>query len=78
MEGVVKTAFSLTPEEKAALEARLHEIYGAPVRLTEQLDKALIAGISVEINGRVMDNSLKGRLETVSRLLMKRGSGCDA
>jgi len=78
MEGVVRTAFSLTPEEKAALEARLQALYGAPVSLTEQLDKALIAGISVEINGRVMDNSLKGRLETVSRLLTKRGSGHDA
>ncbi len=76
--GVVKTAYSLTPEEKAALEARLQALYGAPVSLTERLDEALIAGITVEIGGRVMDNSLKGRLATVRRELTKRGSGHDA
>ncbi len=78
IEGVVKTAYSLTPEEKAALEARLQALYGAPVSLTERLDEALIAGITVEIGGRVMDNSLKGRLATVRRELTKRGSGHDA
>lgn len=78
IEGVVKTAFSLTPEEKAALEARLQELYGAPVSLTERLDEGLIAGITVEIGGRVMDNSLKGRLATIRRELTKRGSGHDA
>jgi F-type H+-transporting ATPase subunit delta len=78
IEGVVKTAFPLTPEEKASLEERMAELLGAPVGLQERLDKALIAGVTVEIAGRVLDNSLKGRLAQVGRELMKRGSVHDA
>lgn len=78
IDGVVKTAFPLEPEEKAALETRLAELLGTPVGLSERLDKALIAGITVEIGGRVMDYSLKGKLALVKRELMKRGSVHDA
>ena len=78
IDGVVKTAFPLTPEQKAALEARMAELLAAPINLTERLDRSLIAGITVEIGGRVLDNSLKGRLQLVRRELMKRGSVHDA
>jgi F-type H+-transporting ATPase subunit delta len=78
IEGIVKTAFPLSPEEKAALEARMADLLGAPVGLTERPDKALLAGVTVEIAGRVLDNSLKGRLALVQRELMKRGSVHDA
>ena len=78
IEGVVKTAFPLAPEEKAALEARMASLLGAEVALSERLDQALMAGVTVEIAGRVLDNSLKGRLALVERELMKRGSVPDA
>jgi len=78
IEGVVKTAFPLATEEKAALEARMASLLGAPVQLNERLDQALLAGVTVEIAGRVLDNSLKGRLALVTRELMKRGSVPDA
>ncbi len=78
IQGVVNTAFPLTPEEKARLEGRMADLLGAPVALEERVDKALLAGITVEIAGRVMDNSLKGRLALVQRELMKRGSILDA
>jgi F-type H+-transporting ATPase subunit delta len=78
IEGVVKTAFALEPQEKAALEKRLAELLGTPVDLQERLEKALIAGITVEIGGRVMDYSLKGKLALVRRELTKRGSVHDA
>jgi F-type H+-transporting ATPase subunit delta len=78
IEGVVKTAFPLEPEDKAALEKRLAELLATPVDLQERLDKALIAGITVEIGGRVMDYSLKGKLALVRRALTKRGSVHDA
>ena len=74
----MKSAFPLTPEEKVALEGRMAELLGAPVELTEHLDKSLLAGVTVEIAGRVLDNSLKGRLALVQRELMKRGSVHDA
>jgi F-type H+-transporting ATPase subunit delta len=78
IEGVVKTAYPLTPEEKAQLEACMAELLGAGVSLSEKLDQSLLAGVSVDIAGRVLDNSLKGRLALVTRELMKRGSVPDA
>jgi len=78
IEGVVKTAFTLTPGEKAELEARMAELLGGEVLLVEKVDRALLAGIVVEVGGRVMDNSLKGRLQQVQRELTKRGSIHDA
>ena len=78
IEGVVKTAFPLEPEEKAALDTRMASLLGSPVDIREHLDKSLIAGITVEIGGRVMDYSLKGKLALVRRALMKRGSVHDA
>jgi F-type H+-transporting ATPase subunit delta len=78
IQGIVNTAFPLTPEEMTRLEGCMTGLLGAPVTLTERVDKALLAGISVEIAGRVMDNSLKGRLALVQRELMKRGSILDA
>jgi F0F1-type ATP synthase delta subunit len=38
IEGVVKTAYPLTPEEKDQLVARMTELLGAPVALSEKLD----------------------------------------
>ena len=70
----MKTAFSLKPEEKTMLEARMAELLGSPVGLQERLDKSLIAGITVEIGGRVMDYTFKGKLALIKRELMKRGS----
>ena len=78
IEGFVKTAFPLDKEDLDALEARMASFLGAPVALVERLDKTLIAGITVEIAGRVLDYSLKGRLAQVRRELMKRGSVHDA
>lgn len=73
IEGVVKTAFPLTPEEKADIEKLMSGLLGTQVSLAERLDKALIAGIEVEVGGRVLDNSIKGRLREVRRQLVKRG-----
>lgn len=74
IEGVVRTAYKLTPEEKLALEKCMSDLLGAKVGLTEKVDESLIAGICVEIAGRVLDNSVKERLMKVRRELMKRGS----
>jgi F-type H+-transporting ATPase subunit alpha len=71
MSGVVRSAFALTAGEKAALEGRISQVLGCPVALLEKQDSALIAGIAVEIGGRVFDGSLKGHLARVERELMK-------
>jgi len=71
--GVVRTAFHLSLEEMGRLEKHMSGLLGTDVVLTEQLEKALIAGIEIEVGGRVLDNSIRGRLREVRRQLLRRG-----
>jgi F-type H+-transporting ATPase subunit delta len=71
--GIVRTAFHLSLDEMGRLEKHMSGLLGTDVVLTEQLDKALIAGVEVEVGGRVLDNSIRGRLREVRRLLLRRG-----
>ena len=71
--GIVRTAFHLSLEEMGRLEKHMSGLLGTDVVLTEQLEKALIAGIEIEVGGRVLDNSIRGRLREVRRELMRRG-----
>ena len=69
LKGTVRTAFALTPEEKRSIERRFFEILGDAVSLEEQVDERLLAGVSVEVDGRVYDGSLRARLAQVERIL---------
>jgi F-type H+-transporting ATPase subunit delta len=71
--GIVRTAFHLSLDEMGRLEKHMSSLLGTDVVLTEQLEKALIAGIEVEVGGRVLDNSIRGRLREVRRQLVGRG-----
>ena len=71
--GIVRTAFHLSLDEMGRLEKHMSGLLGTDVVLTEQLDQALIAGIEVEVGGRVLDNSIRGRLREVRRQLVRRG-----
>ena len=71
--GIVRTAFHLSLEDLGRLEKHMSGLLGTDVVLTEQLEKALIAGIEVEVGGRVLDNSIRGRLREVRRQLVRRG-----
>ncbi len=73
IKGIVRTAFHLSLEEMGRLEKHMSDLLGTDVVLTEQLDKGLVAGIEVEVGGRVLDNSLRGRLREVRRQLVRRG-----
>ena len=69
LKGTVRTAFALTPEEKRSIERRFFEILGDAVSLEERVDASLLAGVCVEVDGRVYDGSLKSRLQQVERVL---------
>jgi F-type H+-transporting ATPase subunit delta len=73
IKGIVRTAFPLSLEEMGRLEKQMSALLGTDVVLTEQLEKALIAGIEVEVGGRIYDNSIRGRLGEVRRQLVRRG-----
>ena len=60
---IITTASPLRPDETAAIEERLRTMTGATVELQVQIDPALIGGLTVRIGDRLIDASVRGRLE---------------
>jgi F-type H+-transporting ATPase subunit delta len=59
----VRSAFPLEAAQRTAVTARLREITGTQIELTEQVDPALIGGIAVRIGDQLYDASVRSRLE---------------
>jgi F-type H+-transporting ATPase subunit delta len=60
---IVTSHAPLGPDERAALEGRLGEMTGGRVRLSYHVDEALIGGVAVRLGDRLIDGSVRGRLE---------------
>lgn len=58
----VTSAVPLTPEERAALQAKLVGQYGADLEFEFNLDPSLIGGIHLRVGDRVIDGSVAGKL----------------
>ena len=69
VKGRVTSAVPLSEEQLAALSARMGETLGKRVLLEGRVSPSLIGGVRVEIEGRVWDGSLRGRLEELGGLL---------
>lgn len=67
----VSSAVELTESEKESLRLKLEKIRGASVVLECCVDKSLIGGIIVEIEGKVIDGSLRRRLHEVKDVMLK-------
>ena len=67
MRGVVAaTVTSAAPLEKAevaAIGARLESMTGQTVKLATAVDPSLIGGLTVRVGDRMIDASVRGRLE---------------
>jgi F-type H+-transporting ATPase subunit delta len=68
----VTSATPLSDDERRELSDRLVQLTGGPVRLAAQADPALIGGIVVRLGDRLLDGSVRGRLE---RLRIRLVSG---
>jgi F-type H+-transporting ATPase subunit delta len=60
---VVTSAIPLTAQETAAIRARTEVMTGSTVSLRTAVDPALIGGVTVRIGDRLIDASVRGRLE---------------
>ena len=65
----VSSAVPLTEEEAKALKQKLEKISGQTVLLDRTVDPSLMGGVVVEMNGRVMDGSLRRRLRAVKEVM---------
>jgi F-type H+-transporting ATPase subunit delta len=70
---IITTAIPLKADETAAIDARLRAMTGATVELQVQVDPALIGGLTVRIGDRLIDASVRGRLERLRDQLTSSG-----
>ena len=71
----VMSATELSPDEEAAIRARLEKMTGGKVELAFQLDPSLIGGVAVRIGDRMIDASVRGRLERLREHLIAGVAG---
>ncbi len=65
----VTSAAPLTEKEISALKQKLEKLSGNSVELECSVDTSLIGGITVEMDGKVIDGSIKRRLHNVKEVM---------
>jgi F-type H+-transporting ATPase subunit delta len=60
---IVTSASPLTKDETVALDKRLRAMTGATIELEMRIDESLIGGLTVRVGDRLLDASVRGRLE---------------
>ena len=67
----VVSSVPLTLEEKKRLKARLEKMSGRKVSLECSVDKSLLGGLVVEMDGKVINGSLRQRLDEMKDVMSK-------
>lgn len=68
-DAVVTSAVALTGEQLEALRVKLSSVSGKKVVLEQKIDRSVLAGIKVELEGKQLDGTVAGRLSGMSRQL---------
>jgi F-type H+-transporting ATPase subunit delta len=63
VEATVTSAVPLTADETAAIRNRVEAMAGSAVELRTEVDPALIGGLTIQVRDRLLDASIRGRLE---------------
>ena len=66
-EAVVTSAVALTEEQAQALQTKLEKLSGKKVLLTKRVDPKVLGGLSVELDGKLFDGTVGGRLDELRR-----------
>lgn len=66
---VAITAVPLNDEDKTTLKEKLATLTGKEVQLSNDIDESVIGGVLVKIGDKVIDGTIKGRLEEMKESL---------
>lgn len=69
VQAVVKTAYALTPAQTKALQEQLTQAMGSNVTLDVAVDKDLLGGMTVTVGSRMIDDSVRSKLERLQRAM---------
>ncbi len=67
---IATSAIPLTPDEVRALTQRLERSTGGRIALQEQVDPSVLGGLVVRVGDRLIDGSVRGRLERLRTRLV--------
>ena len=67
---IATSATPLTPDEVRALTQRLEQTTGGRIALEERVDPSLLGGLIVRVGDRLIDGSVRGRLERLRNQLV--------
>lgn len=67
----VTSAIELNDAEKESLKEKLQKLSGHIVELEYAIDKSILGGLIVEMDGKIMDSSLRKHLKDVKEVMSK-------
>ena len=65
----VTSAAPLTESEREKLKNKLETVYHGTVHMTYEVDPSLLGGLIVDVDGKIMDGSLRQRLRDVKDVM---------
>lgn len=66
-EAVVTSAVTLSDDQMKALKEKLEKISGKKISLAQRKDASVVAGLRVELEGKLLDGTVQSRLSGISR-----------
>jgi F-type H+-transporting ATPase subunit delta len=72
VEATVTSAAELDDAEMKQVSARLEQLAGARVQIEQRVDPALLGGVQVRLGDKLIDGSVRGRLERLRATLAAR------
>lgn len=67
----VYTSVAMTDEEKKRLTQKLEKKYNCTVSLECHIDESLLGGVVIELDGRVLDGSVKSQLHQLKDVISR-------
>jgi len=67
----VASVVPLTDDQKKRLGERLTELAGRPVSMSFVLDPQILGGLTVTVNHRIYDASLRGRMDKLKEIIIE-------
>jgi ATP synthase F1, delta subunit len=68
-QATVLTAFKLSDKELSKIVAEIEARYQVKLKVKAKVDRELIGGFKIEFGDRVLDRSVKGKLDSLKRIM---------
>jgi ATP synthase F1 delta subunit len=65
--GILYTAVPIDPKRHKALEEKTGSMFGKKVKLENRIDKSIIGGLMIFVEGKLIDASVRSRLDSMKQ-----------